>query len=80
MEGDGVVVADPRREFVEFKDAQEEYLYHMIRAEYHIRRAMDQVDKPNGPKRSLVLKTLLGRAHGIVKGLYHQEAQRRRDE
>jgi len=73
----GGAMADLREE-VPFKDAQEEYLYHLIRAEYHIQRAMAQVDKPKGPKRSLILKSLLRRAHGIVIGLYRQEEQHRR--
>lgn len=74
-------MADPNNHIDEilFKDAQEEYLYHMIRAEYHIKRALAMVDRPKGPKRSLTLKMLLRRAHGIVSGLYFQEAKNRSD-
>ena len=61
----------------QFKDSQEEYEFNLIRAEYHLRHAMDLANKVEAPKRSLVCKTLLSRAHGIVLGLYRQERQER---
>lgn len=61
-----------------FKDERDEYEFNLIRAEYHLHRAMELANKMDAPKRSLVYKTLLSRAYGIVAGLYRQESQARR--
>lgn len=63
-----------KSEDVAFKDAEDEFAYHLIRAEYHTKRALEQCTKPNGIVRSLLCKSLLRRAHGILVGLYTQEA------
>lgn len=70
-------MADQREE-VPFKDAQEEYQYNLIRAEYHIGRALTLAEQAGAPKRSLVCKMLLHRARGIITGLYRQETQYRK--
>lgn len=67
-----------KNEEIAFKNAEEEYLYHLIRAETHIRQAMRQASNAKGPARSVVCKALLRRAHGIITGLYIQEAQNRK--
>lgn len=67
-----------KSEDVGFKDVDEEFAYHLIRAESHIRSAIDQCNKPDGVSRSLLCKTLLQRAHGIVLGLYTQESRNTR--
>lgn len=72
-------MADERMDEMKFKDAEDEYAYNLIRAEYHIRQALLQITKPGGPRRSLMCKTLLARAHGIITGLYTQESAHRRE-
>lgn len=71
-------MVDKRRHDTAFKDAEEEYAFHLIRSEYHLHRAVELANRTTGPKRSLVCKTLLRRAHGIVTGLYTQEVQRKK--
>lgn len=58
-----------------FKDAEEEYAYHLIRAEHHIRHALAMVAQQGVPNRSALCQTLLRRTHGVVLGLYIQESQ-----
>lgn len=72
----GIAAMARHTDAVEF--SEEEYVYHLLQAQHHIRRALDQVDRTNGPKRSGVAKSLLRRAHGILTGLYIQEAQYKR--
>lgn len=54
----------------------DEYRFHLIRAEYHMERAMRLLDGPNEPKRSFQCRMLLNRAHGIVSGIFKQEMRR----
>lgn len=61
-----------------FKDAEDEYSYHLVRAEYHARHAVNLLNETRGPKRSIVCRTLLVRAQGILLGLYSQESRNRK--
>lgn len=62
-----------------FKDADEEYQFHLVRAEHHIQRALDLLSTTAAPKRSTQCRALLHRAHGIVFGLYFQESRRKKE-
>lgn len=61
----------------EFKDATDELRYHLVRAEYHARKAHDLLFKPEGPKRSMWFRMLAGRAQSILIGLWVQEVNRK---
>lgn len=57
------------------KDPTEEYMFHLIRAEFHMHRAMELLEGPVEPKRTFRCQMLLRRAHGIIAGIYKQEAR-----
>lgn len=54
----------------------DEYRFHLIRAEYHLERAMGLLEGPAEPKRSFRCQMLLSRAHGIIAGIFKQEMRR----
>jgi DnaJ-domain-containing protein 1 len=58
-----------------FKDDREELRFHLIRSEYHLRKALVVLMRLN-PRRSLMYSALLSRAHQIALALYHQEEAR----
>lgn len=57
----------------EFIDDRDELKFHLIRAEYHLRKALVVLARMN-PKRSVFYAALLQRAHEIALALYRQEA------
>lgn len=54
----------------------DEYRYHLIRAEYHMERALKLLGGSDEPKRSFRCQMLLSRAQGIIAGVFHQEMGR----
>lgn len=61
----------------EFKDTTDELRYHLVRAEYHARKAHDLLFEARGPKRSMWFRMLVGRAQSILISLWVQEVNRK---
>lgn len=57
-----------------------EYVANLENAHIFAQKALDALYRPNGPKRSLLVRMLLGRAQSILIGLYVQELDRQRKE
>jgi hypothetical protein len=58
----------------------ETYRYHLIRAHTHVREALDLLYKSNGPKRSIWVRMLVGRAQNILIGLVKSELEQKNRE
>lgn len=56
------------------------YLTHLELAHTSAQKALDILYDPNGPKRSLLTRMLIGRAQSILIGQYVQEVERQRKE
>lgn len=61
-----------------FKDSTDEYQFNLVRAEQHSRQAHDLLYARGGPKRSLWVRMVLGRAQSILMSLWMQELRRRK--
>lgn len=70
-------ILDPTATVDEFKDTTDELRFHLVRAEYHARKAHDLLFTAEGPKRSMWFRMLAGRAQSILMGLFVQEVNRK---
>lgn len=57
---------------------EDQFHFHLVRAEQHARQAHDLLYKPDGPKRSIWVKMAVGRAQSILMSLWHQELRKRK--
>lgn len=48
----------------------QEYMKHLEAAQIHAQRALDALYEPEGPKRRVRTRIMLGRAQSILMGLY----------
>jgi hypothetical protein len=60
----------------EFKSPTDEFHFHLVRAEFHMERAMQLLEGQTEPRRSLRCQMLIGRAHGIIASIFKQEMSR----
>lgn len=63
----------------EEEELYKEYLFHLGQSHVAAQRALDILYERGGPKRSLLVRMLLGRAQSILIGLYVQELSRQRE-
>ena len=59
-------------------DPYEEFLANLEISHIHAQKAYDALFRPDGPKRSYLYRSLLGRAQSILISLYVQEISRKR--
>jgi hypothetical protein len=60
----------------DFKNTTDELHFHLVRAEYHAQRAYELLFKPEGPKRSLWFRMLVGRAQSILMSCWTTELRK----
>ena len=75
-------MATPAEEDEELRDIiyeEEGFIYHLIQAQQHSQQALDLIYHPDGPKRSLWYRMVLGRAQSILMSLTVRELGNRKE-
>jgi len=64
----------------EFKNKTEKFRHHLARAHFHAQRAYELMFESDGPKRSYMMRSSIGKAQNILITWYVRETKRQRKE
>jgi hypothetical protein len=70
-------VHDPNVVIDAFNNTTDELYFHLVRAEYHARKAHDLLYKENAPRRSIWYRMSVSRAQSLLMTLWIREMNRR---